>query len=62
MMSVARPRIRGPRTVRLTLTTASSSTVSTRARSGRIRPIRRRAEGPKLIDFSAGIPIPAIGP
>ncbi len=62
MRSVARPRILGPTALRATLVTAKASTAYSEVRSGRIRPIRRLADGPKFCDFSAGMPAPIIGP
>src|SRR3954470_23810586 len=62
MMSVARPRIFGPATDRLTLVIASRTTPAIMPRSGARRPTSRRAEGPKVMAFAAGIPIAAIGP
>src|SRR3954452_1377380 len=60
--SVARPRIFGPATDRLTLVIASRTTPAIMPRSGARRPSSRRAEGPKVMAFAAGIPIAAIGP
>src|SRR3954470_4431051 len=62
MRSVARPRIFGPATDRLTLVIASRTTPAIMPRSGARRPSSRRAEGPKVMAFAAGIPIAAIGP
>src|SRR5579875_2609503 len=56
IVSVARPRIFGPSTASATLQSASTRTSATFARCGRSRRSKRRADGPKFIDFSAGIP------
>jgi hypothetical protein len=59
MTSVAWPRIFGPITESPTLMTPRATTSTTSARSGASMPISRRADGPKSIDFSAGIPADA---
>ena len=60
-MSVARPRIFGPMTMKATLVTPRPITAASLARSGRRRPSKRRAEGPKLSGFSV-MPAPPNGP
>ncbi|RAO55824.1 hypothetical protein ONO86_00901 [Micromonospora noduli] len=54
--SVAWPRIFGPATLNPTLTTANVMIAARCSRCERSRPSSRRADGPKFIDFSAGIP------
>ncbi|MFD1649472.1 hypothetical protein [Pseudonocardia alaniniphila] len=61
MTSVAWPRIFGPITESATLMTPRATTSTTSARSGASMPTSRRADGPKSIDFSAGIPADAHG-
>ena len=56
MMSVPRPRIRGPITDSVTLTTAAASTAMAPLRSGRMVARSRRVEPTKSSDFSAGMP------
>ena len=55
-MSVACPRIRGPRTTSPTLTTARNITNITRYFSPAIKRIKRFAVAEKFSDFSTGIP------
>src|SRR3954466_14114461 len=50
--------MRGPMTANPTLTTASATTPSAFARSGRMRPRSRLADGPKFIDFCPTMPPP----
>src|SRR3954451_5994728 len=56
MTTVARPRSFGARTARLTLPTARTRTARASHRSGCRRRMSRFADGPKFIDFSAGMP------
>jgi hypothetical protein len=58
---VAWPRIFGPITESVTLTMPSTTTTIAPARSGASLPNSLRADGPKSIDFSAGIPADAHG-
>ncbi len=60
--SVARPKILGPTAVMTTLETESTKIRVTAARCGLSRASNRRAEGPKLVAFSAGAPICINGP
>ena len=55
---VASPSSRGPSTERPTLAAPSPMVKLISERSGRSSPSRRRAEGPKLRDFSTGPPPP----
>ena len=62
MRFVPSPSSRGPITEKVTLTTASTSTSRSQRRSGLSLPISRRADGPKVIAFSAGALMPPNGP
>src|SRR3954469_3614436 len=62
MRSVARPRILGPATDRLTLVIASRTTPAIMPRSGARRPSSRRGEGTEVMAFTARIPIVGDGP
>ena len=57
-MLVAWPRMRGPITVSVTLTTANRSTAAMRSRSGARRCSSRRTVLLKFSDFSTGMPTP----
>ena len=56
MVFVACPRIHGPSTISVTLPTARTRTSAASQRSGYSRRSSRFADGPKFIDFSAGMP------
>src|SRR5689334_7037228 len=59
--SVAWPRIFGPTTLRITLTTPSTTVTATPNFSGASRANSRFADGPKFDAFSVGCPMPAHG-
>src|SRR3954454_8177074 len=62
MMLVAWPRMRGPMTVRVTLTTARITTAATRNRSRCMRTKSRRTTLPKFSERSTGMPTPNLVP